>query len=269
MKVLVTGAGLLFHAIKTACQDRDDHEIIDIKPVWDLSQPRKSQMMMRAYGPDAVVHTARRRADDEACSDVEYENTVMAASVVHHAAVAHVKKFVCFVPGDDDLTRDMYVRHLEAARDQFGMRYTVYRLDPMYGPNDWFGVGADPIQAIIRATAEADGVLDVPFAAGAVFYALYSADVANAVMELLDKDVSELTVDAKYDVTAEEVVSVASDVCGFSGEVKFGTQERKMSRRKSDATFKKHLPGLPFTPPEDGIRLTAGWFLAASPNVRL
>ena len=190
-----------------------------------MSQPRKSQMMMRAYSPDIVVHTARRRPDDEASSDVEYENTVMAASVIHHAAVAHVKKFVCFVPSGDDLTREMYVRHLEAARDQFGMRHTVYRLDPMYGPNDWFGAGADPI--------------------------------------------SELTIDAKYDVTTEEVVSAAAEVCGFAGEVRFGSEERKMSRRKTDATFKKHLPGFPFTPPEEGVRLAAGWFLAASPNVRL
>jgi len=112
MKVLVTGSSSMMDLYK----DHPEHTLIETKSIWDLSNPRKVEILLRAYEPDMVIHAANQPGSEE---DVIYENTVMTAALIHYSVLVGVRKFICF-----DETMDFH-KHLEASK----MDYEILSFD--------------------------------------------------------------------------------------------------------------------------------------------
>lgn len=95
-KVLVTGQGLLGTAIKKLAPDF----IYPSKLTWDLTQPKKVWLMLEAFQPEVIIHTAAKvggiKLNSECQADMFYENMIMTSNVIQMAAQFGVKKVIGF-----------------------------------------------------------------------------------------------------------------------------------------------------------------------------
>ncbi len=206
MKVLVTGRGLLATAIKNV-QNQYRYNFVDQRVLFDLSDPKKSSMFINAYKPDVVIHAAKRRDD---CEESVHENALMFSSLVHYSSFYKVSKFVCFVESHNELDWQVYRRHLDKSK----MLYSIYSLDPMYGPNDRHG--------LVRQIMDGSVVNESP---DTKCRFLFSEDVANIVLSGLEKDVYELEVDG-VDTTFGEIAQILGVDINFIGEKKKPSKRR-------------------------------------------
>ena len=100
-KVLVTGGGgLVGNSIKRLSQSYDYDFVFTTREDGNLTVESDVRDLFEKHKPDYVIHTAAKvggiAGNLSAQADFFYQNLLMNAYMIHHAAVNNVEKFFAF-----------------------------------------------------------------------------------------------------------------------------------------------------------------------------
>jgi GDP-L-fucose synthase len=300
MRILITGNGLLGSALYRIKDNYKDYNVIlPEKYHWDLTNSKKAYLMIEAYKPDVIIHTAAKvggvKLNASKPESMFYDNMSMTSHVIHFAAQAGVKKVVAFgstcafdgeikedktqygTPYENNLpyayAKRMTEIHLKAAKDQYGMDYAYFVPCSMYGPGDNFNLdNGHVIPSLIHKCRLSIDSLKVWGDGSPKREIMFSEDMANIVFKLLEEKTETMVVGTNEEVSIKDIAERIVKCMNFSGEIEWeskspsGQQKRKIV---NTSKFRKFLPSFQFTCFTDGLSKTVDWFNENYPNVRM
>jgi GDP-L-fucose synthase len=221
-------------------------------------------------------------------ADFIYENTVMAANVIHAAYVHEVRKLMflgssCIYPkmapqplkeeylltGPLEYTNEPYaiakiagLKMCEAYRDQYGCDFISVMPTNLYGPNDnYHPENSHVLPALLRKFHEAKmnelEVVTVWGTGKAKREFLHSDDLADACLFLMDKYSGKQFVNIGWgtDISIHELAMLIARITGFNGRIEFDTSKPDGTPRKlMDTSALNSLGWQPSISLEEGIR---------------
>jgi len=304
-KTLVTGAGGL---IGQATRGLGLHEMVYLtRKDADLTNFEVTKEVFSAIKPDKVIHYAAQVGgigSNTVHSGEYFRNNIMInINVLEAARLNGVKKLVSFMstcvfpdqcayplneknvhkgpPHPSNFGYAYAKRMLEvqsaAYRKEWGCDYIVVIPTNVYGPNDNFSLeDGHVISSLIHKCylAMKNGADLVVWGTGKPLREMvYSKDIAKlAVWVLEDYHEDEpIILSTGLETPIASIVEIIVKQMEFKGKVIFDeTKPDGQFRKPSDTTkLKKYLPEFEFTPVEEGIAETVGWFLSNYPNVRI
>lgn len=299
MRVLITGNGLLGSAFNKVKEHYKDYNvIIPEKYHWDLTNSKKAYLMIEAYKPEIIIHTAAKvggvKLNASNPEEMFYDNMVMTSHVIHFAALAGVKKVVAFgttcafdgeiiesttqhgIPYANNLpyayAKRMVEIHLKSAKEQYGMDYAYFIPCSMYGPCDNFSLqNGHVIPSLIHKCKTSEGPLKVWGDGSPKREIMFSEDMANIVFSLLDKKTETMVVGTNEEVSIKEIAEKIIKYMSFDGGIELdstspcGQQRRNIT---NTSKFRKFMPNFKFTCFDEGLDKTIKWFNDHYPNVR-
>ena len=309
-KVLVTGKGLLGTAFKEVAKWEyfSNLDVIFPEAEFDLTNIKKAWLMMEAYKPDIVIHTAAKvggvKLNRDKPADMFYENMAMTSNVIHAACQNKVKKIIGFgstCAFDGSLTyldentvhcgrpfpnneayayaKRMTEVHLRAAHEQYGVDYTYYVPVSMYGANDNFNLdNGHVIPSLIHKCYNAlyNGEKFCVWGDGEVYReVIWSEDVAAIVLLTMLDDVGTVLLSSGQQAVsikemATEIAKSFNCIAGVTWEKdKPQGQKHRPPVNPSKMFALLKEYGFEFTDFKDGIRQTCAWFTNNYPNVRM
>lgn len=310
-RVLVTGKGLLGTAIDEVVRREEYfnklYDIVFPATDFDLTNSKKAWLMMEAYKPDIVIHTAAKvggvKLNSTKPETMFYENMAISSNVIHAACQNKVKKIVGFGSTcafseflnhlDDTVTqygepyhsnlaygyaKRMTEIHLKAAHEEYGIDYAYYVPVTMYGPNDNFNLEkAHVIPSLIHKcyTAKMNNEPLRVWGDGEVYReSIFSQDVAAIVLLTMLDDVGSVVVSSGEEISIKEMVQTIAGAMEFKGDIVWETDKPKGQVRrplvnvtKMYAILKEY--GFKHIEFQEGIWKTVDWFVKNYPNVRL
>ena len=297
LKVLVTGAGLLGHAINQVKDEFPDYEVIfPHRRAFDLRSPRHAELMIGSYTPDVVVMNAARvggiKMNREQPETMFHDNLLISANLIH-AAVGKTAKVIgfgsgCSMPEIDEVTENnvmdgvpydsnygygwakkMTKIHLRAAREQFKLDSTYVVFNSLYGENDRFSSeDAHVVPSLISRTwkSHLNGEKLVLWGDGeAVREMTYSRDAARITLKSITKDLDCLLVGSGQNFSINQISSQICESLGVSPEIGHDLSKPSGQKKRpefSRKVFVENFPGFEFTKFGDGLKNTCDWFLA-------
>jgi len=304
--LLVTGSdGLVGSAIRRMASDsnvffatRSDADLTDFEATQDLFSRVK---------PDRVIHLAALVGGigGNLMHAGEYfrNNILINLNVLEAARLLGVERLIsfmstCIFPNDatyplsvDQLHQGAphpsnfgyaYAKRMldvqtRAYREQWGTQYSIAIPTNIYGPQDNFSLTEGHVApALIHKTflAKAKGEPLVVWGSGEPLREfIYSDDVARVALWMVGNydQSAPLIVTSGVETSIRSLVRSVTEAMGFDGPVIFDAERPDGQFRKpSDAgPIAQLLPKLSFTPVDEGISETVGWFMKNYPNVRM
>jgi len=243
--------------------------------------------------PDVVIHSAARYGglgiNLEIPEAIFYINTVMNANIVRASALVGVKKFVgigtaCSYPGylggvlkEEDLwnggchetvacygsVKKMMIIHCQAAFNEYGMNSIHPILANLYGPRDSFNprrshVVAALLMKFLKAKWEESKEVVCWGTGTPEREFLYVYDAAEAILKLMEKDISGVVVvnvGTGVATSIKDLAEMIAEVAEFEGEIVWDTSRPDGQKKKVfDVSYLKSLIG-EVPPPIDKKRL--------------
>ena len=306
-KVLVTGGGgLVGSSIKRLSENYDYNFVFTTREDGDLTVERNVKNLFIKYEPDYVVHTAAKvggiAGNLSAQADYFYQNLLMNAYMIHHAAVSDVQKLfaftsVCVFPDGKEMkesnmhagppfeanfayahAKRMVDVQIRAYKDQYKVKnYCSIIPGNIFGENDLFDLDSGHvipslIHKIYKAKHEG-GDFVVWGDGSAIREFLYVDDISRIILKLLgEEDVPErLLISGETQYSIKEIAETLKEVSEYPGEVIFDiTKPKGQAARKSNLTLLRSLfPHFEFTNLKDSLAKSYLWFEENYPNTRL
>ncbi|KAJ1372648.1 GRR1-like protein 1 [Parelaphostrongylus tenuis] len=149
----------------------------------------------------------------------------------------------------------------------------------VFGPHDNYNLqSAHVLPALIHKTfiAKKENKPLIVFGTGRPLRQfIYSLDLARLFIWVLREyeeiDPIILSVSEEDEVTIADAVNAIVKAFDFKGEVKFDASKAdgQMKKTASNAKLKRYLPDFRFTPFEDAIKASVGWFVENHASARL
>lgn len=307
MKIYLAGhTGLVGSAIAELIETQGKHEWVgQTREQLDLLDADKVEKFIKAEKPDAIILAAARVGGIKANTNfpVEFlsENLQIQNNVINSSHKANVEKFVflgssCIYPkmspqpikeeylltGPLEPTNEPYalakiigLKLINAYRIEFQKKWISVMPTNIYGPRDNFDLETSHVlPALIRkihdAKLKSDDVVELWGTGNPLREFLYSEDLADAVLFLLENYNSEVAINigTGVEVKISELSSMIAKVVGFNGEIRWDHEMPDGTPRKLlDSSKIFEMGWLPKTDLETGIEKTYNWFLKNFKNV--
>jgi GDP-L-fucose synthase len=300
-RIFVAGhKGLVGSALLRTLKSQNTQEIITAnKSDLDLRDPNAVGFFFKANKPDYVYCAAAKvggiLANDTYPADFLYDNTMIAANVIHAAFEHGVKKLLflgstCIYPrlapqplkeeylltGPLESTNEWYaiakiagIKLCQAYQKQYGCRFISAMPTNLYGPGDNFDLETSHVlPALIRKFH--DGKVNnsdevVLWGTGKPLREFcHVDDCASACIHLMEhyEGPDIVNIGVGYDISIQELALLVKEIVGYQGEMVF-------DKSKPDGTPRKlvdvsRISGLGWKariPLEEGIRGTYKWYL--------
>jgi GDP-L-fucose synthase len=287
-KVLVTGGGgLVGSSIKRLSENYDYQFIFTTREDGDLTVERNVKNLFIKYEPDYVIHTAAKvggiAGNLAAQADFFYQNLLMNAYMIHHAAVSNVEKFfaftsVCVFPDGKEMEEsNMHAGPPFEANFAYANNYCSIIPGNIFGENDLFDLASGHvIPSLIHKMYKAkhEGGHFVVWGDGsAIREFLYVDDISRIILQLLAReDVPErLLISGETQYSIKEIAETLKEVAEYPREVIYDFSKPKgQAARKSNLTLLRSLfPEFEFTNLKESLKKSYLWFEENYPNVRL
>ena len=306
-KVLVTGGGgLVGNSIKRLSQSYDYDFVFTTREDGDLTVESNVKDLFEKHKPNYVIHTAAKvggiAGNLAAQADYFYQNLLMNAYMIHHAAVSNVEKFfaftsVCVFPDGKEMeesnmhagppfeanfayahAKRMVDVQIRAYKDQYKVNnYCSIIPGNIFGENDLFDLASGHvIPSLIHKMHKAkhEGGDFVVWGDGsAIREFLYVDDISRIILQLLAReDIPErLLISGETQYSIKEIAETLKEVAEYPREVVYDTSKPKgQAARKSNLTLLRSLfPDFEFTNLKDSLKKSYLWFEDNYPNVRL
>ena len=305
-KVLVTGGGgLVGSSIERLSPDYEYDFVFTTRKDGDLCIERDVKNIFLKYQPDYVIHTAAKvggiGGNLAAQADFFYQNLLMNAYVIHHAAASGVEKFfaftsVCVFPDGKEMKENnmhagppfqdnfayahakrMVDVQIRAYKDQYKVKnYCSVIPGNIFGENDLFNLeSGHVIPSLIHKLYKAkhnNEVFNIWGDGSAIREFLYVDDISRIILELLEReDIPErLLVSGEKQHSIKDIVETLCEVSNFEGEVSYDVSKPKgQAARKSNLNLLRSIfPDFEFTDIKDSLSKTYDWFEENHPHVR-
>lgn len=290
-KILVTGGnGLVGSAINAD---------IKIGREFDLIQQKDVIEMYRLHKPTHVIHCAGKvggvGGNMRLKGDFFYENIMINTNVIEFARQFQVKKLLAFLStcifpdnidyplteskihlGPPHLSNDAYAYakrmsdiQIKAYREQYGLQYTSIIPTNIYGPNDNFSLSnGHVIPMLIHKLylSEKNNTDFVVWGSGKPLREfVFSKDIAKFSEWAIENynESEPIIFTNSQEISIMDLVDLLVTEFNYKGKVIFdSTKPDGQFRKPSDNTkLKSYLPNFEFTPIEEGIKETVGWFI--------
>jgi GDP-L-fucose synthase len=266
----------------------------------DLRNQSAVDHMLKRVRPDIVILAAARvggiLANSTEPADFLEDNLRIQVNVMSAARRSGVQRLLflgssCIYPkfatqpitedslmtGELEVTNDAYavakiagIKHIQALRRQYGMRYISAMPTNLYGPGDNFSLTKSHVMpALIRRIHEAkvtNANTTTIWGTGAPRREfLFIDDLADAIVFLLEHYDSPdpINVGVGTDITIRELAETIAEVVGWSGEFVFDSEKPDgTSRKLLNVSRLTELGWNANTPLQVGIKRTYDWFLA-------
>jgi GDP-L-fucose synthase len=305
-RILVTGgSGFLGRHVLAALRQRGyQHVLAPTHAEFDLTHEANVEACLEKTRPDVVVHLAAVvggiGANRARPGEFFYKNLIMGASLMEHARLRGVAKFVALgticaypkftpVPFHEDdlwngypeetnapygLAKKMLLVQAQAYRQQFGL-HAIYLLPVnLYGPGDNFDPrSSHVIPALIRKCVEARE-------AGADYVTvwgtgtptrefLYVADCAEGIVAALERydEPEPVNLGSGREISIADLAALIAQATRFRGAVHFDpSQPDGQPRRKLDTSRAREKFGWQATTDfRTGLAATVAWFESQRP----
>ena len=291
MKTLVTGgSGLVGSAIESDYKPtRNELDLLDLYSILDY---------IVANDIDSIIHCAARvggiKANSEHLGEFYYDNIIMNSNVLEAARITGVKKVVsfmstCVFPADATypLTPDQihlgephqsnyayaYSKRMvevqsRAYRDQYGCNFVTVIPCNIYGKHDNFNLESGHVIPSLIHKCYLAKQYDTPFEVWGTGRAyrefIYAKDVGKlAAWTLENYDDSEpLIISPDEEVSIAQIAQEIAYRMEFNGVIRYNQKLDGQLRKPSDNSKLKQLIGsFTFTPIEEGLEESIGWFV--------
>ncbi|MEZ5919992.1 MAG: GDP-L-fucose synthase [Parvularculaceae bacterium] len=235
----------------------------------DLTRQEATEKFLIEKQPDYIFLAAAKvggiLANDTKRAEFIYENTAMAANVIHGAHKAGIDRLLflgssCIYPRDAaqplreeylltgplEQTNEPYaiakiagLKLCESYNRQFGRKYLSAMPTNLYGPGDNYDLKSSHVlPALIRKAHEAKNSgarhLELWGTGTPRREFLYSDDLADACVYLMEKEIGEglYNIGVGEDVTIADLARLVMDVVGLDAELRFDTSKPDGTPRK-------------------------------------
>jgi GDP-L-fucose synthase len=300
-KIFVAGhRGMAGEAIVRRLQQGGyDHIVLRTPQQLDLLDQRAVHQFMDEERPEyvfmAAAHGGGIYANNNYRADFMYENTMLAANVIHAAYKAGVPRLMflgssCVYPrecprpikeeylltGTLETTHEPYalakitgIKLCESFNRQYGTRYLSVMPASLYGPNDNFDLRTGHVlPSLVRKMHEArlrrEKYVTVWGTGQVRREFLHVDDLADACVFLMELEASSglFNVGTGLDITVRGLADMIQGIVGFRGDLRFdASQPDGMPRKLLDVTKLQRFGWKPRHGLREGIESTYQWYL--------
>jgi len=265
----------------------------------DLRNQHEVEKFFNEFKPEYVILAAARvggiGANSRFRAEMIYDNLMIQSNVIHHAYLNNVKKLLflgssCIYPkfapqpmkeehlltSSLEPTNEPYaiakiagIKMCEAYNFQYDTDFITVMPTNLYGENDNFDLeNGHVLPVMIRKFHEAkvngSSFVELWGSGKPRREFLYSADLAKAVVKLLNSDKkfkTHINIGSGTDLTIMELAELIKDIVGYEGEIKWnskmpdGTPQKLLDVTKITQTGWKPELSLP-----EGIKKVYGWY---------
>lgn len=301
-KIWVAGhTGLVGSALTKSLRVRGISPLTVLHKDLDLCRQQDVENWMIKHQPDFIILAAARvggiAANASKPADFMYENLAIAQNIIHQAARQNIKKLIflgssCIYPkyapqplqenslltSSLEPTNEAYalakiagLKLCEYYRRQYGHDFISVMPCNLYGPGDrWDEAAGHVIPSLISRFHDAkingkDQV--VVWGSGTPLREfLYSEDLANAVLSLLEAPTSHdiINIGSGEEITIAQLAEVVARVVGFKGKIVFdATKPDGTPRKILDSSKIRELGWKKMMTFEDGLRYAYEDFISS------
>lgn len=234
-------------------------------------------------------------ANDTKPAEFIYENTIIAANIIHAAHVNNINNIIflgssCIYPkfaeqpikekslltGTLESTNEWYavakiaaIKMCHAYSKQFSRNYIAVQPTNLYGENDNFDLETSHVMpAIIRKTIEAkeNNLPNITIwgSGSPLREFLYVDDLADAIIFIDKNNITEplVNIGSNFEISIYDLTVLIKDLIGFEGKIILdATKPDGTPRKKLDTSYLDNCGWTASTSLEDGILKTVQWYL--------